>query len=264
MEYRRAVDRAMQRITRDSPEQLAKNLLIFTYQSPPVVEDIHSLFLTVSAPTSPASVATLNRFEKRLESSPIPQQILLPTVKGIFVAEEPQNDLEWLIASARNEEGIPVTVLGNAFRFIPNGEFSSTEWTFFLDIKGDFSFPLEKYRLTSSFGPRVNPVTGRYGIHRGMDLAAPTGTAVFATRRGRVSEIGNNAVYGIYITVEHADNWTSLYGHLSKVETEKGKTVASGELIGRVGSTGQSTGPHLHFELRKDGKALDPSSYLKR
>jgi murein DD-endopeptidase MepM/ murein hydrolase activator NlpD len=100
------------------------------------------------------------------------------------------------------------------------------------------------------------------GMHGGLDLAAPEGTDVFAAAAGVVTETGNDPVYGRYVIIKHGDVWASLYGHLSVVETALRKEVLSGSLIGKVGSTGQSTGPHLHFELRRNGRVEDPGKYL--
>jgi murein DD-endopeptidase MepM/ murein hydrolase activator NlpD len=122
---------------------------------------------------------------------------------------------------------------------------------------------LRSYRLTSAFGFRVNPVTGNAAKHQGIDLAAPEGAGVYAAADGLVIETGENPIYGKYIILKHGERWTSLYGHLQKMETALRMEVKSGSLIGRVGSTGQSTGPHLHFELRQDGKALDPAGRLR-
>ncbi|HCC38083.1 MAG TPA: peptidase M23, partial [Treponema sp.] len=88
------------------------------------------------------------------------------------------------------------------------------------------------------------------------------GTEVFAAGDGIVTETGEDAVYGKYIVIKHGEKWASLYGHLQKIEITLRSFVESGTLIGRVGSTGQSTGPHLHFELRENGRALDPGKYL--
>jgi murein DD-endopeptidase MepM/ murein hydrolase activator NlpD len=88
------------------------------------------------------------------------------------------------------------------------------------------------------------------------------GSEVYAAGDGEVVEMGTDPVYGNYIIIEHGGNWRSLYGHLSKFETTLRRHVRSGSLIGRVGSTGLSTGPHLHFELRQNGKAQDPGRLL--
>jgi murein DD-endopeptidase MepM/ murein hydrolase activator NlpD len=138
---------------------------------------------------------------------------------------------------------------------------SPTERVFFLN-RG-FRFPLRHFRLTSAYGPRINPVTGRYGVHQGVDLAAPEGSPVYAAREGTVQDLGEDPIYGKYIIIGHGDSWMSLYGHLSKIETALREEVRSGTLIGRVGSSGQSTGPHLHFELRQNGRTQDPGRLLR-
>jgi murein DD-endopeptidase MepM/ murein hydrolase activator NlpD len=184
---------------------------------------------------------------------------------GIFIPETPETDLELLLWSGKpTMEGAAITLSRNGvserFIFIPGAEFSPTERAFFLQT--GFRYPLRSYRLSSPFGLRVNPVTGNFRIHQGLDLAAPMGSEVYAARDGEVVEMDTDPIYGNYIIIRHGENWASLYGHLSKFETALRNRVRSGSLIGRVGSTGQSTGPHLHFELRQNGKAQDPGRLL--
>jgi murein DD-endopeptidase MepM/ murein hydrolase activator NlpD len=194
--------------------------------------------------------------------------LILPSVPGIFISEKPESDLEHLIMSSRAAEtGIPIVINlpdgKHHFRFIPGDNFSPNERAFFLN-PGLFHFPLRKFTLTSAFGQRISPISGRNSKHNGLDLAAPSGTEVYAARGGTVIEIAENSVYGKYVVIQHDDGWTSLYGHLSRVDTVLRNQVKAGTLIGRVGSTGLSTGPHLHFELRQNGKAQDPSRLLGR
>jgi murein DD-endopeptidase MepM/ murein hydrolase activator NlpD len=191
--------------------------------------------------------------------------MLLPSVPGIFLPETPETDMEQLLASARDGEGGVVLTFNRegvkvSFRFIPGADFTPTERAFYLTV--GFRFPLRSYRLTSPFGPRISPITGTLRNHSGLDLAAPMGTDVYAARTGIVTEQGNDPVYGNYVVVSHDDNWVSLYGHLSVISTTLRSRVQSGGLIGKVGSTGQSTGPHLHFELKQNGKAQDPGKLL--
>jgi murein DD-endopeptidase MepM/ murein hydrolase activator NlpD len=108
-------------------------------------------------------------------------------------------------------------------------------------------------RITDGFGPRGNH------FHPGVDFPAPTGTAVFAARSGRVTWAGwRSGGYGYLVSIAHGSGERSLYAHLSSIAVTRGHRVAAGALVGRVGSTGLSTGPHLHFELRLRGAALDP------
>jgi len=98
--------------------------------------------------------------------------------------------------------------------------------------------------------------------HHGMDIAAPLGTVVEASRKGQVTSVGWNDIYGNVIVIDHGEGMESLYGHLSGISVKVGYPVISGTNIGSCGSTGNSTGPHLHFEIRKNGTCVDPSSYL--
>ncbi|MDR1352429.1 MAG: M23 family metallopeptidase [Treponema sp.] len=242
---------------------LAEALTIYEYTVKG--EDLLNLASRCTIPFS--TIATLNRLShvRELEEG---ATLYLPSMPGIFVPERPENDLELLMGSSRNGEGgFFITVrrgggAGERFLFIPGADFHATERTFFL--AGGFSFPLGSFRLTSGFGPRINPVTGNLRIHQGLDLAAPLGTDVRAARDGVVTETGEDPVYGKYVIIEHSGNWTSLYGHLSEINTALRKIVKSGSLIGRVGSTGQSTGPHLHFEIRQHGRAQNPDKLLFR
>jgi len=123
--------------------------------------------------------------------------------------------------------------------------------------------PVHQPRITSSFGMRTHPVTGRRRMHRGVDYGAPVGTSVRATASGRVLMAGwcGNGP-GNCVVIEHANGWRSQYFHLEEVHVSAGTSVAQGVEIGEVGSTGLSTGPHLHFQLGRDGQAVDPVSLL--
>jgi murein DD-endopeptidase MepM/ murein hydrolase activator NlpD len=122
--------------------------------------------------------------------------------------------------------------------------------------------PTTNYRLSAKFNQR-----GRYwssGRHTGLDFAAPAGTRVDAAASGKVVFAGYAGAYGKAVIVKHVDGKRSLYAHLRKISTKKGKKVSAGQKIGNVGSTGNSTGPHLHFEVRsKTGKKLNPREYLR-
>ncbi len=117
-------------------------------------------------------------------------------------------------------------------------------------------------RLSSGFGTRIHPVTHLESAHLGLDIAAPTGTEVVAAANGRVTHAGPAGTYGNLVTIRHADGTETRYAHLSVVRVQRGDQVAAGARIGDVGNTGNSTGPHLHFEVRKDGHAVDPRPLL--
>ncbi|WP_323982226.1 M23 family metallopeptidase [Novosphingobium aureum] len=123
--------------------------------------------------------------------------------------------------------------------------------------------PLDNARLTSDFGMRTHPILGRRAGHKGVDLAAPTGTPVYAPADGVISRASAFGSYGLYISIEHGGELQTRYGHLSRLNVADGQVVHKGELIGFVGSTGRSTGPHLHYEVRVDGAAVNPIPYMQ-
>lgn len=119
-------------------------------------------------------------------------------------------------------------------------------------------FPLENKSITSEFGERKDPFSGELINHNGIDVAAAYGSPVTAAWPGKVFEVGYDDVYGNYVVIEHSKGFFTKYCHLSKVLCEEGKFASSGEKIGEVGSTGRSTGNHLHFEVEVGGTKIDP------
>jgi murein DD-endopeptidase MepM/ murein hydrolase activator NlpD len=136
------------------------------------------------------------------------------------------------------------------------------ERAFFLDIL--FHSPVENGSLSSRYGTRISPISGKIHFHNGIDLAAPLGSRVFAARDGKVIETGIDTILGSYIILSHPGDYETVYGHLDSRVVELNQSVTSGMMIGRVGMTGASTGPHLHFEVRKQGESRDPQSLLPR
>jgi murein DD-endopeptidase MepM/ murein hydrolase activator NlpD len=118
--------------------------------------------------------------------------------------------------------------------------------------------PLAARALTSGFGMRVNPVTGLYREHDGVDLAAAAGTPIVATTAGVVGKAGWSGGYGLMVAVESGAGLETRYAHMSRVAVLPGAQVRAGEVLGYVGSTGRSTGPHLHYEMRINGRPIDP------
>jgi murein DD-endopeptidase MepM/ murein hydrolase activator NlpD len=122
--------------------------------------------------------------------------------------------------------------------------------------------PLHDATLTSDFGMRTHPILGGRRNHKGVDLAQPTGTPVYATADGIVSRAEPFSSYGNYIQIEHGGELQTRFGHLSGFAVVAGEQVHKGQLIGYVGTTGRSTGPHLHYEVRVAGEAVDPRPYM--
>ena len=113
--------------------------------------------------------------------------------------------------------------------------------------------------MTSGFGMRIDPILGTRRLHSGVDLAAPSGSPIVATSAGTVSKAGWNGGYGLFVSLEHGGGLQTRYGHMSRLNVVAGQRVHTGDVIGFVGSTGRSTGPHLHFETRVDGQAVRPN-----
>ncbi len=127
---------------------------------------------------------------------------------------------------------------------------------------GFFIFPVASYSYISSrFGQRVHPITGELKNHNGMDIASNMGTAVYAADGGKVVLAEWYGGYGNCIMIEHANGYKTLYGHLSTIGVTEGQFVNQGATIGQVGSTGNSTGPHLHFEVYINGSRVDPEMF---
>ena len=117
-------------------------------------------------------------------------------------------------------------------------------------------------RLSSRFGERRDPFGGRTRLHTGIDIPGPLGTPVFAAQAGEVRRAGDAGGYGRMVEIDHGNGLRTRYAHLSRIDVRPGEHVAEGQVIGLMGSTGRSTGSHLHFEVRRGGTALDPLDYL--
>lgn len=132
------------------------------------------------------------------------------------------------------------------------------------DVGGRFGMPLRTYKkLTSKFGYRKHPIGGGTRMHNGIDLSAQPGTKIYAADAGTVEFAGWKGGYGYLIILDHHNGYRTYYAHCRKLVADAGTNVRRGEFIGEVGSTGASTGPHLHFEIRKGKTPVDPLRYLK-
>lgn len=146
--------------------------------------------------------------------------------------------------------------------FIPGARLDS--YSLKMALGELFKCPITaKWRLSSPYGNRADPFTGVKKFHTGMDMAAPTGTPVKATLDGKVVAVSFNQVYGNYVIVSHINGYQSLYAHLHAATVKVGQRINQGEKLGLVGSTGYSTGPHLHFTVYKNGKLVNPQELVK-
>jgi hypothetical protein len=241
--------------------ELASALTIYSY-TPKENEDLLGIAARCNIPYG--TLASLNRYS-HLEDLTSGKPMLLPTMPGIFIPEIPATDLERLIFSSRQETAVTLFIPRDGsteqFYFLPGDDFTPTERVFFLNR--DFQYPLKHFQVSSAYGMRINPVTGQLGMHGGIDLAAPEGTEVYAAKSGTVTALGEDPILGKYVIISHENNMVSLYGHLSSISASLNANVKSGSIIAKVGSTGQSTGPHLHFELRQNGQSRDPARLLR-
>lgn len=123
--------------------------------------------------------------------------------------------------------------------------------------------PLRSYTITSPFGMRVHPISGVYKMHEGVDLSAPQGTPIYAAKSGKVTTTSFQAGgAGYYVSINHGDGFSSVYMHMTHYIVKPGNYVNAGQVIGYVGSTGGSTGPHLHFGISYNGKYVNPMNYI--
>ncbi|GHV90101.1 hypothetical protein AGMMS50268_06040 [Spirochaetia bacterium] len=153
------------------------------------------------------------------------------------------------------------TVHAETVLFVPGARL---DWVERQEINGDlFIWPISGY-ITSPYGRRRSPITGAVHFHAGIDIAGvPIGTPVRAAMSGRVTAAGWDDAYGNYVVVTHHSGYRTLYAHLNIIRVTSGTYVSTGERLGDVGSTGQSTGPHLHFTVYKNGVTVSPRSLMK-
>lgn len=246
-------------------EAALPSLNVFRYNLQPG-DDLLGLAARFNLPYE--TIATLNRLEVP-ENLAGKNQILVPNLPGIFLCTQPATDLEEIMTACREYSENPavrVTIVNSGqktgFLFFAGDKFHPVERAFFLKIL--FRFPLARQgRLSSGFGARKNPFTGHPEHHNGIDIAAPVGTGVLAARDGKVEETGYSPVYGYFIVLSHVGNYQTVYGHLSRIYVNSGQEVDSGAVIAETGNTGKSTGPHLHFEVIKNGDPRDPLSLFR-
>ncbi|MGN0731269.1 MAG: peptidoglycan DD-metalloendopeptidase family protein [Treponema sp.] len=198
----------------------------------------------------------------------IGQNIKIPSLDGILYTvkkdgETPETIAEKYEVSADevanvNKIAVNASLDAGQSVFVPGAEL---DWITRQEINGDlFRKPIRSYyRITSYFGWRGSPFTGRRQFHGGIDMACPTGTPIYAAMEGVISYRGYSNVYGNYVIVTHHSGYKTLYGHMSRFsKLTVGNRVTTGSVIGYVGSTGQSTGPHCHFTVFKNGRMVDP------
>ncbi|MGL5950581.1 MAG: peptidoglycan DD-metalloendopeptidase family protein [Cetobacterium sp.] len=215
-----------------------------------------------------------NNVDKNLRVLQIGKKINIPTEQGIFYSVKKGDTFEALskrfevdVKTIKEDNNIDRLLIGTKI-FLREPKVSRYLNSFKQQYvkqnsMGSFANPLVAMSLTSSFGSRKHPVLKQVLNHAGIDLKAKTGTRVVSARDGVVSFVGRASGYGKLIIIKHSDGYETRYAHLSKIDVKKGQKVSKNEYIALSGATGRVSGPHLHFEIRKNGKVENPLAYLK-
>ena len=198
-------------------------------------------------------------------------KLQIPSIDGLTYTVQKGNTLQGLSAkyNVSMEELLDVNELESAELqvgqklFIPVARMNGDD---LLNALGElYKLPiLSKFRYTSMFGPRIDPISGAKSNHTGVDMACPTGTPIYSSSAGTVAFVGYSNIFGNYVIIKHSKGYQTLYGHMSKIIAKKGQIVSQGTKIGLVGSTGYSTGPHLHFTVYRNGKLVDPMTIITK
>lgn len=193
----------------------------------------------------------------------------VPTMSGILYTVKKDGEtietiaekykIDSAVCSAVNHIESASALTSGATLFVPGAQLG---WAERAEINGDlFRKPIRaRWYKSSSFGWRASPFTGARSYHSGVDMACPMGTNIYAALPGTVTATGYNSTYGNYVIVAHHSGYKTLYGHMSAITCVRGQAVSQDTRIGRVGSTGMSTGPHLHFTVFKNNKQVNPEN----
>ena len=212
------------------------------------------------------SIISLNSI-KSSRNLQIGTYLKIPTMSGILYTAK-DGDSVPSVAQKFNVDAEKVAFVNNKSA---DSQFTSGETLFvpgakldvetLQEINGDlFKKPIHaSWYRSSNFGWRSNPFTAARTYHNGIDMACPHGTSIYAAMAGKVTATGFSPIYGNYVIITHHSGYKTLYGHMSKIIAVKNQSVDAGTIIGRVGSTGMSTGPHLHFTVYKNNVAVNPS-----
>jgi murein DD-endopeptidase MepM/ murein hydrolase activator NlpD len=205
---------------------------------------------------------------KNTRTIQIDQVIRIPNQDGILYTVNSGDTLE-KIAEKHKADVTEIKIANELFSdsihsgtdlFIPGAKLDSITQA---EVNGDlFAWPI-RGRISSGYGYRSSPFTGVRQFHSGLDISSPSGTPVRAAMPGRVSAAGWDNSYGNYVLISHHSGYRTMYAHLSVIRVKSGAYVGTGERIGDVGSTGLSTGPHLHFTVYKNGRTVNPQMLMR-
>ena len=209
-----------------------------------------------AAPTGDAQFRKLFANWESLEKTSVPE--LAASVDAAPVSVRKPGRVN-LVSGARVSGTLPFTgVQGRAMPFRSLMPFQSPG-----QPSVPSRTPIDGFRLTSTFGMREHPVLGGIRMHKGLDMAAPIGTPVHAAADGVVERADWSNGYGLLVEIDHGGSLETRYGHMSRLAVAAGQHVHKGDVVGYVGMTGRTTGPHLHYEVRVAGEAVNPTPYLQ-
>ena len=256
-------------------EGLADNTLnsdsIITYQTYRVKAGDMIGFIADAFDVTQDTIISVNNIRQSRLIQP-GQYLKIPSMPGIIYTVKKNGETPLTIAEkykVNADKIASVNYLNNDSElkagtslFVPEAEL---DWATRQEINGDlFKKPLHaRYWLSSNYGWRDSPFNaGKRTFHGGLDMAVATGTPIYAALDGTVTAVGYNATYGNYVIITHHSGYKTLYGHMKSTACRKGNFVYTNTIIGYVGSTGMSTGPHLHFTVYKNGKTINPFTVL--
>ncbi|MCR5187636.1 MAG: M23 family metallopeptidase [Treponema sp.] len=253
------------------PQEAAEDSSIITYQTYRVKSGDMIGFIADDFDITQDTIISVNNIRQSRLIQP-GQYLKIPSMPGIIYTVKKSGETPSTIAEKYeinaekcamvNSLTVSSELAAGTSIFVPDAEL---DWATRQEINGDlFKKPIHaRYWLSSPYGWRDSPFNpGKRTFHGGMDMACSQGTPVYAALDGKVTATGYNATYGNYVIVTHHSGYKTLYAHLSATTCRKGNFVYTNTMIGRVGSTGMSTGPHLHFTVYKNGKTVNPSLLL--
>lgn len=192
--------------------------------------------------------------------------IFIPNMRGVIHKVKKRETIQDIARQYKIEKDYiykanNLTALNKKYLFIPCARISNLERSLFLGV--GFASPIMNGYRTSNFGTRIDPFNKEFQFHSGVDIACPIGTKVYAARNGKVIFTGYKGGYGLLVIIKHEHNYSSYYGHLSRILIKTGSSIKRGDVIAYSGNSGRTTGPHLHFEVRKNTVPKNPGILIK-
>ena len=255
----------------DAAPSIDSDSSIITYQTYRVKAGDMIGFIADAFDVTQDTIISVNNIKQSRLIQP-GQYLKIPSMPGIIYTVKKNGETASTIAekykvnadkcASANNVSLDTELKAGTSLFVPDAEL---DWATRQEINGDlFKKPLHaRYWLSSNYGWRNSPFNaGSRTFHGGIDMAVSQGTPIYAALDGTVSAVGYNATYGNYVIITHHSGYKTLYGHMKSTACRKGNFVYTNTVIGYVGSTGMSTGPHLHFTVYKNGKTINPMTVL--